>query len=58
MIKIFYFLILCLLSTLLINLTMNLIQNELQNHYGLINLVGFIINVVFYLLIYKKITLK
>lgn len=37
---------------------MNLIQNELQNHYGLINLVGFIINVCFYLLIYKKITLK
>ena len=58
MIKIFYFLILCLLSTLLINLTMNLIQNKLQNHYGLINLVGFIINVGFYLLIYKKITLK
>ena len=58
MIKIFYFLILCLLSTLLINLTMNLIQNKLENHYGLINLVGFIINVIFYLLIYKKITLK
>ncbi len=37
---------------------MNLIQNKLENHYGLINLVGFIINVIFYLLIYKKITLK
>ena len=37
---------------------MNLIQNKLENHYGLINLAGFIINVIFYLLIYKKITLK